>query len=399
MSTGDTAAGRDARDPGRGVLVVAAVVAVLALPMTAVTLHYGAPHPAESGLAAWVIGLSALLHAIAFLCRRAPVIAFLAGSAVMLTLAVTMIPGLSSAAMMPSSVAYLLLVWQLAAGGEPLRSFGALAVGITGAGLIVTAEALWGEVREPLLLLVETGALVAGVVAAWALGALSRQRRLAEEQRARERTRRALTEERTRIGRDLHDIVSHSLTVMVAQAEAARVIAAEQAADEAMERVAETGRSAMQGLRGMLRVLDDGGSPPLEPMQGIDGIPALAESARSAEHVIRFVARGQARPLAPDAGIAAYRMAQEALTNAIRHVRAPVRIDIDVEWGEGEVTVTVTDDGGRGPVAPSGAGQEGGGLIGMAERVERAGGTLDIRRGDRGDGWRVRAALPAEGES
>lgn len=393
MDTSGDSEGTNARIGGNGALVSAAVVATLTLPITLVTLLQAPIPQLEPVTIRWILGLSAALQATGFLCRWAPVTAFAAGSALMLALALIPIPGVSSAAMMPSSLAYLLLVWRMASDSKRWRSSGALAVGIVGAALITTVDATRDDGREPLTILVEAGALAAGIVAAWALGALSRQRRLAEAQRIEERTRRALAEERARIGHDLHDVVSHSLAVMIAQAEAARVLARDPGADGALERVAETGRSAMRGLRGMLRVLDSSDAEPLEPAPGIDGLPDLVERARSPKHTIRIDVRGTPHRLSPDAGLAAYRTAQEALTNAIRHVAPPLEIDVVVEWREAEIELTVADDGGRGPVVGSGAAQGGTGLIGMAERVESAGGSLSVLRGA---GWRVRAVLPTE---
>ncbi|SJM70425.1 sensor histidine kinase [Gulosibacter sp. 10] len=385
-------AGGEARIGGNGALVAAAVVLVLAMPLTLVTLVEGTAQPLDRAAFAWIVTLCALLHATAFLNRWAPLTAFVVGSALMLVLALTPIPELSSAAMMPSSLAYLPLVWRMAADDSRTRSTAALAVGFAGAALITAVDAVQGGAREPLLLIVEAGALAAGILAAWALGSLSKQRRLAEAERVEERARRAVAEERERIGRDLHDIVSHSLAVMIAQAEAARVLARGSGADDALEKVAETGRSAMQGLRGMLRVLDDPGRRPLAPTPGIDGILALVERARSADHSIRLTVRGDPGTVEPDAGIAAYRAVQEALTNAVRHVAPPLRIDVDIAWEAAEVAVTVHDDGGSGARPATGGEQAGTGLIGMAEGIERAGGALSIRRGR---GWRLRVVLPA----
>ncbi|WP_105566172.1 sensor histidine kinase [Microbacterium halophytorum] len=381
----------ETRLDGIGMLVAAALIAAVALPLTLVVLDQTPDRGISPALSAWVISLCALLHAANVLARWLPTGAFVAGSLLMLALAITHIPGLSSAAMMPSGLAYLPLVWRMAADDDRLRSRGALAVGIAGAVVITALDATRGGVRDPLLLLAESGMLVAGILAAWALGALSRTRRSAEAERLEERTRRAVADERARISRDLHDVVSHSLAVMIAQAEAARVLARGAGADEALEKVAETGRSAMQGLRGMIGVLDARPASS-EAVPDVARIPELVEGARSAEHVIELEVRGRAMPIAPDAELAAYRMAQEALTNAIRHVAPPVRIDVVVAWGEDDVEVVVADDGGRGRAAPTAAEHGGTGLIAMTERIERAGGSLEIARGS---GWRLRAVLPA----
>ncbi|QQT68766.1 hypothetical protein I6I57_13795 [Brevibacterium casei] len=246
-------------------------------------------------------------------------------------------------------------------------------------------------------LMFEAVSLVAAVLAAWALGALARQSRLAEYRRAQESMQHAVSEERARISRDLHDVVSHSLTVMIAQAEAARVVAGSSVsrnspeADAAFERVAETGREAMRGLRSMIHTLGDPDASPLAPVSGVDAIAGLVEHANSAEHTIDLTVRGDPRRLAPDADLASFRVVQEAVTNAIRHVRPPTRIDVGVEWHAAEVVITVSDDGGRGSLHRDDL--NGTGLIGLVERVRRAGGVLDVRKEH---GWRVRAILPVE---
>jgi signal transduction histidine kinase len=159
----------------------------------------------------------------------------------------------------------------------------------------------------------------------------------------------------------------------------------------AIDRVATTGREAMQGLRGMLRVLDDGGPATREPAPGLDGLAELVAGAASAVHETSFSERGERRPLPPDAELALYRAVQESLTNAVRHLQPPVRIGVELVWGETDVVVTIVDDGGRGRSASRDGG--GTGLIALTERLRRAGGDLAIRRGR---GWSVRASLPIE---
>lgn len=389
--------GRPVRRVVSGTVVTAAIMVTLALPLTIVGLLQAPSEPLSGGEFGWTVGLCLMLHVTCFLCSRWPAGAFVAGSALMLALAFTVVPGLGSAAMLPSSVAYLLLLWRLASGDDRRRSNGALAVGLAGAGIVVGTEAMRSGVQDPMSLLFETGSMVAAIIAAWALGALARQYRLAETRRVQESTRLAVAEERTRISRDLHDVVSHSLTVMIAQTEAARIVIGSHGAssasdrDDALEKVAEVGREAMRGLRSMIRTLDAPGATPLTPSAGIDAIPGLVAHARSAEHVIEFAARGTPRRLAPDADLAAFRVAQEAVTNAIRHVRPPVRLGVEVDWGDSEVVITVSDDGGRGLLQHSDQG--GTGLISLTERVQRAGGSLQVRQEE---GWRVRATLPIE---
>ncbi|MDJ1371864.1 sensor histidine kinase [Gulosibacter molinativorax] len=388
------ATSRPAPSPGatatNGVIVAAAVIAVLTLPVSAVTLVQGTTEPLAPGTIVVISVALVALQATAVLCKWFPKAAFVAACALMILLAFIQVPGIASAAMFPASLAFLVPLWRLAAGDDRAWSYGALGTGLAGAVLITASDAVASSASEPLLLLAEAGTLIAAILAAWSLGALSRQRRLAEQQRLDARTRQAVSEERTRIGRDLHDIVSHSLTVMIAQAEAARVTVDDPDADRALEQVAETGRTAMGGLRRMLSVLDDAANEPLEPAPDIDAIATLAERAHTDDHHIQLTETGTPKPLAPDATLAAYRMVQECITNAIRHVLPPVEIEVSIQWNTESVLITVEDDGGQG-VRPRSGSAPGTGLIGVAERVERAGGRWDERQGR---GWRLRAELP-----
>ena len=136
----------------------------------------------------------------------------------------------------------------------------------------------------------------------------------------------------------------------------------------------------------MLRLLD--APPELAPMTGLRGIAALAEGAVSPAHHISFREIGQPRALAPDGEVALFRATQEAVTNVVRHVEPPLSAAIVLDWRDDTVVLTVTDDGGVG-LRDSGA--TGTGLVGMAERVRHAGGTLDV---ERGRGWIIRVMLP-----
>lgn len=382
-------------DTGRAPLVAAAVVCAITLPMTiAMLVQLVTPELGEA-VSIRILVLVVILHLAGFACARVPRVAFGVGSAAMLGLALTAAPGSSSAALLPSAATYILLMWQMGSTQPRGIAAAALGVGVLGAGVITTVDAVAQAVRDPILIAFEAMALVAVVAAGWAFGVLSRQRRAAAALRADQFVREALAAERARIGRDLHDVVSHSLTVMIAQAEAARVLAREPESSGALERVAETGRSAMRGLRGMLRVLDDDGESAAElaPTPGLRGLAALVEGAATPGHRTSFIERGQPRTLRPDAELAIFRSAQEALTNALRHVRPPVRVQVELAWGADDVVLSVTDDGGGGP-GPGTTGP-GVGLIGMAERVRRAGGALEVREGR---GWTVRVTMPIEEE-
>lgn len=402
----DRASGGAADERSRRVgPVLALLVAVTMLPLSIVVLLQPAaaltPGP---GVLASVLAALAVLHAASLVAHRLPRAAFAVGAAAMLALALLPLAGGVAAAMLPSSLAFLLLIANAAGLADALARRGALAVGLAGACLITAVHAARAGRDDPLVVLGELLGLAAMVVAAWLVGALERSRRERAAEAEAARLRQAVAAERTRIGRDLHDVVSHSLAVMVAQAEAARLLAERDPGRSAaaLERVAATGRDAMQGLRGMLRVLDDGRPADRAPAPGVDGLAALVAGAASPGHDTAFVERGERKPLAPDAELALYRAAQEGLTNAVRHLAPPVRIRVELAWGEADAVLTVVDDGGSGrTVAGTGAagsgapapGAGGSGLVGLGERLRRAGGDMQVRR-ERG--WTVRARVPVE---
>lgn len=220
----------------------------------------------------------------------------------------------------------------------------------------------------------------------------ARLRRAAEEHEAA--TERALEAERARIAAELHDVVTHNVSVMVVQAGAARKILASSPgeAEEALLAVEATGRAAMAELRTLLGLLspagDDTGDAALRPQPGLSQLGALIDRVSAAGLPVDLRVSGEPRPLPPGADLAAYRVVQEALTNVLRHAgesAACVRID----WGQ-RLLITVSDDG-----AGSGGGPPGRGLLGLRERLSLYGGELDA--GPRpGGGWQVRAVLPAE---
>jgi signal transduction histidine kinase len=389
-----------------GEVVAAAVLAVLVLPMTVIGVVDAPTEPLSSGSVTWVICLSVALHVTGFLCFRYPTAAFVTGAVLMLGLVVVTVPGVGNAAMLPSGAVFLLLVWRSAAGEDPRRSTAALVTGVAGAVLIGVVEALWNGTDRSVSVVFVAASLAVAVVAAWALGRLARQSRVAADQRRRDQTRRAVLEERVSISRDLHDVIAHSLTVMIAQAEAARVAASRGvtdgpgggAADESLGRIAETGRDAMQSLRSMISTLGSRDPHPTAdqrvPTAGIAAVGDLVGHARSTGHTIDLRETGVARRVAVEVDLAAYRVVSEAITNVVRHVHPPVRVDVALVWGEDALSVTVRDDSGQGPRDPSDPG--GTGLVSLTERVERAGGTLEIRRGSRARdrGWCVQASFP-----
>ncbi|MET4157907.1 histidine kinase [Agromyces sp. PvR057] len=213
---------------------------------------------------------------------------------------------------------------------------------------------------------------------------------------ARERDQQAqlaTAVERSRIAREMHDIVSHGLTVMVTLADGSSAIAERdpERAAEAMRLVAETGRSALVDMRRMLGVLADPAATAdeLAPQPGVSDIPALVESFRSAGLPVRLTTVGPSIA-DPNLQLTVYRLVQEGLTNALRHAATAHAVEVDITHVDGIVLVDVIDDASTAsrPAVASG----GHGLVGMRERVALYGGTLEAGPGT-ARGWRLHAEL------
>jgi signal transduction histidine kinase len=240
------------------------------------------------------------------------------------------------------------------------------------------------------------GALVWG--GAWVIGDRLRQRRsrISElEERARraereaERERRlAVAEERTRIARDLHDSAGHAINVILVQAGAARLLS-EQDPDgsrAALETIEEVARETLGEIDQLVGALRENGKRSVEPPPGLAALDTLVERHGSAGLSVTVRKHGQGRPLSPGLDQAAYRILQEALTNAARH--GDGHADVDVTFGPSSLELAVTN-----PIpsnrAPGGAHH---GIVGMRERAALIGGSLDARASD--GVFRVRARLP-----
>lgn len=302
---------------------------------------------------------------------------------------------------LPTSAAYLLLVYTVAAQRPWRESLLALGIGVTG-GLLCTARTATGYGALPagwLTLLLALLALVAAVAGTWAVGRYrhDRRRRLAEE--AADAVERATADERRRIARDMHDIVAHSLAVIVRQAEGGSAIAARSPdrAAQALAVIADTAREALTDMRGTLQVLREA-APREETVQpSLAAVPALVERVRATGLDVRLVERGSADAVTAGAATAAYRLIQEALTNSVKHAGADPTVTVTIAHAARASVITVEDDGGEHsrhrPTVP-GAGV---GLRGVEDRVQAAGGTFEA--GPAGSGFRVRAEFRlAEGE-
>jgi signal transduction histidine kinase len=226
--------------------------------------------------------------------------------------------------------------------------------------------------------------------------ALNRELRASADRLEREQEERALraaAEERNRIARELHDVVAHSVSVMVIQTAAARRVAGEDpdAAREALSSVEACGRDALIEMRRMVGVLRRGDIELAAPAPGLSHLPALAERARAAGLPVELRVEGEPLAVPPGLDLVAYRVVQEALTNAIKHA-GPARARVHVKFTPDLLELDVSDTGG-GPANPDVHAGGGHGLVGMRERITLYGGELYVGRG-RGGGFRVQARLP-----
>ncbi|MEV0320493.1 histidine kinase [Streptomyces sp. NPDC050659] len=216
------------------------------------------------------------------------------------------------------------------------------------------------------------------------------------ERTREEEARRRVAEERLRVARDLHDLLAHSITLVGVQTSvAAHVLAADPdrldraAVAGALDDIADTCRSARGELRATLEVLRSSVEEQRGPLPGLDGLPDLAEAARTSGAEVDLAVR-EAADAPPAVGAAAYRIVQEALTNAVRHGGPGLTIRVGIRTEDAALKVTVTDDG-RGVHDPDHT--PGFGLVGMRERARSVGGTLEAGPRDEG-GFMVSAVLP-----
>jgi signal transduction histidine kinase len=283
-------------------------------------------------------------------------------------------------------VAGLLALYSVGAYAEPASAaiagataFAAVAGGAKGGGDLAFGTLIFG------------GALLAGVAV--------RRRHLREQELERE-TRKltherdaAVATERARLARELHDVVAHSVSTMVVQAQAGgSLLDTEPArAHEALRAIERAGRQALVELRHLLGLLrDDEAAAAFAPQPGLRELSALLETFRSAGLSVELRAEGEAVTLPPGLDLTAYRIVQEALTNSLKHA-APAAAEVVLRYFDHAVEVEIIDTGSRRAPA-NGVGQ---GLIGMRERVALYGGQLETGPRD-GGGFLVRARLPVE---
>src|SRR5262245_55256784 len=204
-------------------------------------------------------------------------------------------------------------------------------------------------------------------------------------------------EERARIARELHDIVAHHLSVIAVQSETARLTSPELSDDARgrFEAIAQTARDALAETRRLLGVLreDVDGDADRAPQPGLDRLAELVDTARDAGANVRLILQGKVVPLPAGIDLAAYRIVQEALTNARRHAPA-ADVDVEVSYRDDVVALRIRD---QGPGPADGEVVPGHGLVGMRDRATVAGGTFSAGAAD-GGGFVVEATLPSAGD-
>jgi signal transduction histidine kinase len=260
-------------------------------------------------------------------------------------------------------------------------------IGVT---IALTSALVWVGVALP------AGRDPGNVVPRWRLLVDELAERTDELEREREhRAAAAVAEERGRIARELHDVVAHNVSVMVVQAQAGPLLlGAPERASAAFRAIEATGKDALLELRRLLGILRTE-SPDLVigPQPGLEAVADLAAHVRAAGLPTKVHIEGEPVPLPAGVDLAAYRIVQEALTNALRHAGRPARARITVRYRPASLEVEIVDDGNG---ATANGSTSGNGLIGMRERATLYGGTLYAGRSEEG-GYAVRAVLPLNG--
>ncbi|MFZ3417671.1 sensor histidine kinase [Arthrobacter sp. 3Tela_A] len=325
---------------------------------------------------------------------------------------------------LPADVLVLVMVHALAAYAPRWASLGGLALALTGGILMIFKYVALPSLQSFAFApprgvigfwFIALVAVEAVVLVCWTFGDLARTRRLAMES-LRDRARRleverqqerdlAAADERTHIAREMHDIVAHSLSVIITQADGARYASAQdpEIATATLGTIAETGRGSLREMRRLLGVLrgDDGAST--RPLPSLADIGDLVEGVKRAGLDVQVITAGTMRRALPaGAELTAYRVVQEALTNVLKHAGPSAAAKVELNWTPRGLDITVTDDGRGAGADPAGSGKTGGGartpgagqgIVGMKERVALYDGTLEAAPAS-GGGFRVAAFIP-----
>jgi signal transduction histidine kinase len=363
-------------------------------------------------------------HAGVAVRRAAPHVAFaLAGGLVLFLLLTPELGGTAaapfSAVLVPSVLVFPVALYSVAAWSSHSASLLALAASVAGG--VLSLVRLWGAdyltVAQPGLASPEDPVeswplflllgVVAMVLAPWCAGRYRRLRTLyvaeleerarrAQEDRAAEALR-AVEQERRRIAREMHDVVAHSLSVMVSQAEGGRMMAARDPASTApvLDNIARAGREAMQDMRGVLHVLrqDSEDDETRQPRPALADLPDLVATVRSSGLPVCLEERGDRQRMSAAAELAAYRITQEALTNVLKHAGSDASTTVLLAWRPDALDLRVCnrveERRGNDVAAASGTGS---GLRGMDDRLTALGGSLRVTSHD--GRFSVAASIP-----
>ena len=276
---------------------------------------------------------------------------------------------------------YALTVWTI-----PPRRF-ALCVALLAAAFLATSLAPGGSLPAALPFTVVT--VVVMLLIRRVVGDRDRRARVAERERD-VAAREAVVEERARIARELHDVIAHHVSMIVLQAGAERrVLGADGSTRDVLTTIEEIGRSALTEMRRLLGMLRSDGPEPLAPQPGLSDLPALIAQVTEAGLPVELEIHGEPRDLPAGIELSAFRIVQEALTNALRHA-GHARAQVSVRYNADVLEIEVADDGTDSSRAANAGGH---GLVGMRERAALYGGHFDAGHRPTG-GFAVRVLLP-----
>ncbi|MET1155716.1 histidine kinase [Arthrobacter sp.] len=308
---------------------------------------------------------------------------------------------------MPAHALVLVAVYSLAAYGPRWASLGGLVLALLGGGMFVVRY----MITDPLaastapFYLIALVAIDAVVLVSWAFGDLVRNRRLAvraledrarrlEVERQHERDL-AAADERSHIAREMHDIVAHSLSVIITQADGARYASAQDPAIAAgtLATIAETGRTSLQDMRRLLGVLRSDEAASTRPLPTLADVETLVDTVRRSGLDVQLEQSGEPRRLMPaGAELTAYRVVQEGLTNVLKHAGPEASAQVRLDWSARGLELQVNDDGRGAAADPATAGSQQG-LTGMAERLALYDGTVEAAPRT-GGGFTVHTFIP-----
>ncbi|HKD32349.1 MAG TPA: sensor histidine kinase [Gaiellaceae bacterium] len=288
-----------------------------------------------------------------------------------------------------ASIGYFCALYALAVWTPPRRF--AVGVGFLLAGFFIASFGPKGSPSNTVLFTVV--ALVVILLVRRVLGDRERRAQLAERERDLA-AREAVVEERARIARELHDAIAHNVSMMVVQAGAERRVLDERDGPtrEVLETIERIGRGALTEMRRLVGMLRSDSGDPLTPQPGLDDLPTLVRQVGEAGLPVELQVEGERRELPVGIELSAYRIVQEALTNALKHA-GQAHASVRVRYSADSLELEIIDDGAgerQAPIAPGGHG-----LVGMRERVALYGGRLDAGRRPSG-GFAVRVLLPIQ---